>query len=440
MTEPAAKNLERPPKKAASALPEPPSSPREPKQAGDARNLQKMLEQRLHENGARSFIRSFAPKLTPRARRLCKSLAGAALVVVFGIQPLRLLLETGSAEAVVNAPLLTLRAPIDGVVGFDGAAITLDDARADSNRLDDATQALARTVDERLSLERRREKAERELARLDRQVEAFRKGRILQLEARIAEFDHRISVADTQVEEAVARADRAAALTGKAVSVVEADQTRRSALIARELASAARAQRDQGRIELDAARNGTFLGDSYNDVPSSAQRADELRRRIADFDADLAALDEKTERLRHDLEAERLRHDRMARAIVAAPAKSRVWEILVSPGENVRRGQELARYVDCSSPVVTAAVGEAAYNSLVIGESARFRAADGSEVFGQVVNLTGPSGAAANLAITPAALTKAPFRVSVAVPPSKGHDCGIGRTGRLVFDGAPKPQ
>jgi hypothetical protein len=67
----------------------------------------------------------------------------------------------------------------------------------------------------------------------------------------------------------------------------------------------------------------------------------------------------------------------MAKALLAAPTLSRVWERLVSPGENVRRGQELARYLDCFYPVV----------------------------------------AAANLAIAPAALTKSAFRVSVAVPP-----------------------
>jgi hypothetical protein len=77
-------------------------------------------------------------------------------------------------------------------------------------------------------------------------------------------------------------------------------------------------------------------------------------------------------------------------------------------------------------------VNESTYNSLIIGQSARFLTADGVEFGGRVANLTGPSGAAANLAIAPAALTKAAFRVSVSIP-SSGEDCGIGRTGRLIF-------
>jgi hypothetical protein len=35
-------------------------------------------------------------------------------------------------------------------------------------------------------------------------------------------------------------------------------------------------------VELDAARSETFLGDSYNDAPSSLQRARELSLRITE--------------------------------------------------------------------------------------------------------------------------------------------------------------
>ncbi len=75
---------------------------------------------------------------------------------------------------------------------------------------------------------------------------------------------------------------------------------------------------------------------------------------------------------------------------------------------------------------------EPTYNALVIGQKARFTAPDGASLDGQVVNLTGPSGASANLAIASSALTKAAFRVSVSLP-SSDEACGIGRTGRLVF-------
>ena len=270
------------------------------------------------------------------------------------------------------------------------------------------------------------------LARNETQTDVFRKGRILQLEARISEWTHRAAMDEVRVEDAAARVDRDARLAGKVVSALEVDTARRALEVAKQQVLAARAQIDQTRIELDAARSGSFLGDAYNDQPSSAQRMDDLRRLVAELDANIASSDEAMARLRLDLEAERAKFERVAKAVVSPPPQGRIWERLVSPGESVRRGQDLARYVDCSRIVVTAAVDEPTYNALVIGQKARFLAADGVSFDGQVVNLTGPSGASANLAIASSALTKAAFRVSVSLP-SSIDACGIGRTGRLVF-------
>ena len=50
-----------------------------------------------------------------------------------------------------------------------------------------------------------------------------------------------------------------------------------------------------------------------------------------------------------------------------------IWEIMTAPGETVVRGQDLVRVLDCSGVVVTATVGETAYNQLRIGDAARFR-------------------------------------------------------------------
>ena len=50
-------------------------------------------------------------------RRALKSLIGLLVVVAVGWIPVRALLETSSTEAVINARLITLRAPIEGQVG-----------------------------------------------------------------------------------------------------------------------------------------------------------------------------------------------------------------------------------------------------------------------------------------------------------------------------------
>jgi biotin carboxyl carrier protein len=411
-----------------------PSASDDPSVGRDFADAVRGLHQRLkRELGALSPASApIAPTTTPPFRRGLKIVAGVVVVLGFGLQPILKLLQTGSAEAVVNAPLLNLRAPIDGVVSLDGVSLVLEDPRADSGRMDEAERGFARANEERHSLERRRAAALEALARNETQTDVFRKGRILQLEARIAEWTHRAAMDEVRVEDAAARVDRDARLAGKVVSALEVDSARRALEVAKQQVLAARAQIDQTRIELDAARSGSFLGDAYNDQPSSAQRMDDLRRLVAELDANIASSDEAMGRLRLDLEAERAKFARVAKAVISPPPQGRIWERLVSPGESVRRGQDLARYVDCSRVVVTAAVDEPTYNALVIGQKARFLAADGVSLDGQVVNLTGPSGASANLAIASSALTKAAFRVSVSLP-SSIDACGIGRTGRLVF-------
>ena len=187
-------------------------------------------------------------------------------------------------------------------------------------------------------------------------------------------------------------------------------------------------------VELAAARSGIFIGDSYNYRPSSVQRGDEMRQRIVDLGAELAGVDAALQRLGPELEAEQARHQAFADVAMTLPAAGRIWETMVSPGEQVRVGQDLVRLIDCSTAIVTANVSESVYNRLSVGSTARFIPADGGEELqGKVVNLTGLAGAPANLAIEPAALSKESYRVTVAVPGLGSQACGVGRTGRVVF-------
>jgi hypothetical protein len=108
---------------------------------------------------------------------------------------------------------------------------------------------------------------------------------------------------------------------------------------------------------------------------------------------------------------------------------------MTAPGEQVAPGQDLVKLLDCSGALVTASVSESVYNHLRVGTPARFRLRDDGRVYaGRVVNLTGYSGAGANLAIEPSSLVKEPYRVMVAVPDLQASpSCNIGRTGRVYF-------
>lgn len=417
----------------------------------DAQGLQRTLEQRFDEQKADEAPAVQASRIPAR---LLKALAGIAIIAVFGWLPLQALWQTSSVQAVVNSRLVTLRAPIDGqvvsatnlsseksVVAQGTVILRIVNTRGDRVRLDDLRRQRAKLEHERPALAAKLASAQAAQKDLSRQAAQFRDGRIRQLEARIAETESSIEALVARREEAAAAVERASSLVKSgSVSTVELGRLTREQTFAQRTEIAARRRLDATQVELDAARDGTYLGDSYNDRPSSVQREEEMRLRIDTLGADLAQLDTEIGWLASEIGAEEARYNNQAEANVKLPVTGRIWEVMTASGEDVRAGQPLARVLDCSSTVVTANVTERVYNRLQIGAPARFRPADGSaDINGTIVNLTGAAGAAANLAISPDALSKEPYRVTVAIPhlADDAKDCNIGRTGRVIFEGAP---
>jgi multidrug resistance efflux pump len=365
------------------------------------------------------------------------------------VAPVQAFLQTSSVEAVVNAPLITLRAPIDGQIieqnvpslGSSMSAgqtiYRIANARADHGKVD----ALQRQIDELNSfaptLAIRIAATRAEIAALSTQAEAFRTGRIAKLTAEAGIIDNDIVIAESKLDEARAAETRAGALVKSgATSVATFDQSRRDAAVAEATLKAAKFHRQELAVELASAQTGTFLGDGYNDRPSSAQRLDDSRQRLVDLEAELAAKNMQLTLLQSELSTELARYNDLAQAEVAIPASGRVWEVLASPGEEVGRGRDLMRLVDCSGALVTASVAESVYNRLHAGMAASFTPRGETRgLKGTIVNLTGLAGAPSNFAIEPSALAREPYRVTVAVPGlANGGNCTVGRTGRVVFE------
>ncbi|MBR1144727.1 HlyD family secretion protein [Bradyrhizobium sp. AUGA SZCCT0431] len=427
-----------------------------------AKGLQRDLEERLKPDVDEPVNRGSSDQETlPRSyrtvRRVLKIAAGLAIVAVFGWLPVRAIWQTSSVEAVVNARLVTLRSPIDGEVrsrpdrSTASSAVNEGDlilrvvnARGDRSRLDDLRRQMSRLDNQRPSLATKLASAQAAQQDLARQAAQFREGRILQLDARIAEIQSVIEAAASRREEATAAVERASSLIKSgSVSTVELARLSREQSVAQQTEIGARRRLDAAKVELTAAQKGTYLGDSYNDRPSSVQREEEMRQRANDLRADLAHADAEIEWLASEIASEQLQYISRSEADIKAPVAGRIWEMMTSPGEDVRAGQPLMKLLDCSGAVVTANATESVYNRLQLGKQASFEPNDGSPAIkGVIVNLTGASGAPANLAINPDALSKEPYRVTVSLPSLEGtgKDCAVGRTGRVVFDrGASKP-
>jgi multidrug resistance efflux pump len=392
-----------------------------------------------------------AAKASPLMRRtLPKILIGLCVAFAFGWLPLQRLLQPSSVEAVVNARLITIRSPIEGVVSLPGgvalsqvargeAMLEIRNPRAERTQLDQLRRDIGRLEDEKAALALRREKLSLEAARLAAQTEAFREGRVRQLAARAAEITSDMTAAQAKADEAAATVARGTTLNRSgSYTTVDLDRARRDRIVAEEQHAAAARRLEATQVELEAARAGRFIGDSYNDRPQSAQRGDEVAARLDDLQEREEVIDRQLARLRGDLTAQGERAELESRAEIRAPIDGRVWEILTAPGEVVQRGQELLRILDCSALLVTASVTESVFNRLRLGMPARFRPAGSSETLpGTVTALTGIAGPRANFAIEPSSLAREPYRVAVTVPELGGEAaCRIGRTGQVLFDGA----
>jgi multidrug resistance efflux pump len=386
--------------------------------------------------------------------RLIKTAVGLAIVATVGYAPAQRLLQTSSVEAIVNARTITVRASIDGEVKAPHESIAFGTAlqpgeelfsivnrRADRTRLDDLRRQLETLEEDRPLLVERLKNRQALFADLSGQTRLFLAGRIAQLEARAAELRSTIEATTAQKIEAKATYDRIVELTRtKVESPAALERAKRDYNVASQNLAGAQSRLEANNVELDAARQGTFIGDSYNDRPRSSQRADELQQEIAELEWTLRTHDERISRLHADVTDEATRFADLSAATIVAPTKGSVWEVMTAPGEEVRKGQDLLRVLDCSEAVVTAVVSEAVYNRLRVGSPATFRFRDGGkDLPATVVRLTGVAASPANFAIQPAALIKENYHVTVNVPAlATEQGCSVGRTGRVVFEPAAK--
>jgi hypothetical protein len=241
-----------------------------------------------------------AEKIRGQHRRALKSLIGLLVVVAVGWIPVRALLETSSTEAVINARLITLRAPIEGQVGVLAAVaagsevqpgaelVSVVNPRAERGRLDDLRRLIDELDNDIKTLVARRA----DLAALHKdladQTRAFRAARLDQLQARIAELGSDTAAAAAKREEAQQALERARSLVeGGSGTKVSLEKARRDATVAEQILLALGHRRTALDVELAALQNGVYVGDSYNDRPQSLQRADDIALRLHELAADI---------------------------------------------------------------------------------------------------------------------------------------------------------
>jgi multidrug resistance efflux pump len=379
--------------------------------------------------------------------RAVKSVLGLLIVIIAGVGPLQRLLELSSTEAVVNARLVSLRAPIDGriedfapTIGIAVSAgrvlLHISNSRADRARLDDLQRMVDQIEGERPAIAKRLARLKEIHEQIAQQARAFQAGRIRELEERVLDLKAQVSATEVSETEAASTLARTKLLAVSGYqTTVAVERAERDAKVAAHTQKSLNHRLFATEVELEAARRGEYVGDSYNDRPSSLQHADELSVRIAETEAELSYRDERLARLRAALEAETARYSEISNAVLLSPIDGQVWEVLVAPGEEVRKGQDLLRLLDCSGALVTVTVRESVFNQLHIGDKARFRFSNQAGSYdGTIVRVSGSAAPPDNLAIQATGLSSGGYRVVVSIPELASAHCSVGRTGTVLFN------
>lgn len=353
-----------------------------------------------------------------------------------------------SADATVNARLVTVRAPVAGDLSMPerslGARLergevlaSLRDPLVDAVRLDDLAMErhLAEAAVARFGALEAETRAI--MDRLEARSARFRAERIEELETRLAFARERLEILEDGG--AVAGAD------GDVALALEEDGSR-APLEPRLPAlwiNYARERVETLEIALRAARDGVFLGDGYNDAPNAEQRLTELQSDLAAHLAQRAEAQAVLDAFTAREAAERRRVNRAGGAELASPVAGLLWELRAADGENVQRGDPVARVLDCGSTMVTLSVTEAVFNRLSVGDAAVFRPRGLRRTFDATVERLAGVGAATiyrNLAIAPSQRHLERHDITLSVPGLRADPelgCAVGRTGRVFFDARP---
>lgn len=373
-----------------------------------------------------------------------------ALYIIFAEQ-----LSGASADAVVNAQVTTIRAPIAGTLDMPqralGAAVeagealgSITDALVDNIRLNDLVQDRA-VVDAHVArLDDAIAANEDSIEVLRERAQAYGVERVRQLEAQLRAASALVAVAESRLDSAETALSRSTELSSRGLETAVSFE-RAQALVETSRAEIDNAQEQAAAIEiaLESARRGTFLGDGYNDAPYSEQRISELSLRVDELRAERVAQEQLRAALDERIAAERRRVNRLNSNGLAANVNGLLWDRAAADGETVQRGESVVRLVDCDSAIVTLSVTENVYNRLAVGTPARF-ALGGSDVVldGTITRLAG-SGARTvyqNLAIAASERHLERFDVALLIPALRSEPtlrCLIGRTGRAYFESRP---
>ena len=351
-------------------------------------------------------IPTLPPLATPAARskkslkRFIRPLIGIGFVLFSAWATMPLVIDVRSTQAVVNAPITTLRSPIGGTIAqlHQGASGTNADTDAvlfnvnnplvDENRLDalndekaflesqikSARQQLASMTDLRDGMETTVEKYKKAKMRLlqlerDGSAAALESVKILEKQ-RLAEQETL-----TQLKNKLSISKQDVAAAEFAVETVHQDVIH------------AQKKVEDLDEQLSSLENGVHVGpgDGSNDLPYSTQRLHDLNLRLVETRESIQQNESKLEQLDRHINAEKERLAKQSTYTAKTPADWVVWRRHVVEGSAIQSNTPLMDMIDPKEIFIDAVMSEKNLARVKPGDVARVRVAGYDKEYQAVV-------------------------------------------------------
>jgi len=311
------------------------------------------------------------------------------------------ILTSASIKGVVNAPILLIQSPIDGVVVSDqltagetvkaGAELfVINNDRLDTSNIDHVRSQLEQTMAEIEGLNLQ-VKGYNDLRRsLQERLQSHLDSNESYLTLKAAEASGMLRKAEETRDQAARDYARQKGLAGKGVDsaqAYESAQTKQKEATNEVIALEAVLNRTKS--ELEASRKGVLL-DGYSGAPYAQQRLDELSLRLAEAEASLARGAKRKQALERQLAHEEETVRKLSDATILAPSLSLVQSVRVAKGSDVMKGTVLCELVDCSKSYIEATVPEKLFDRVRIGQEAKvFLYGNSNPIPGRVISVRG---------------------------------------------------
>lgn len=287
-----------------------------------------------------------------------------------------------SSNAVVNAHVITLRAPVAGDVSFifsgPDRPIAKGDVviRLENNRVDDsqlsamqAQQATLLEKSEAIELELL------ELGKLERRLKTssaeYRRAVGNRYDALLAEAIARLSARRAIAGESAKNLQRQRTLYAKRLTTLAAlDTAEKADRVAQADLDAAEQAVERIHVEKTSAAQGIYFGDGFNNVPYSQQRVDDIQLRTQALRSELRDARIRRKETERQIAVEQARLSRLTRAELQAPAAGRLWLQLATNGEYVPAGAPLLQILDTSRLFLMVSLDERHFDNITLGDLA----------------------------------------------------------------------